>query len=217
MPRRKAPEIGEITHVTVRCNNGEFFFDLENQFDSITSWINCLPAFFDISIHHVLFMSNHIHLLITPQSELIGNAFSYLLTNLSKYLNHSNQRSNHIFGNRYAPTVIKDERHLANVIRYIYQNPVRAGILQSPFDYPYSSLGFYVGTTNPMIFLKPDPTTTAMFKSGLDGRHNWITAISNDLDDNDTELMRQCLSRSMFQFSQKQLQRISKKGSSLVI
>ena len=115
----------QTAHVTLRCNNKEPLLGIDQNFEQIVSWVNCLPLFFSVSIHHVLLMSNHIHLLVTPQKDNMGDAMSYFLTNLSKFLNFSNQRKNHIFGNRNKPTIIKNKEHLINVIRYIYQNPVR--------------------------------------------------------------------------------------------
>ena len=106
MPRRKIPDIGQTAHITIRSNNREFLFDLDTNFSDMVSWFNALPCFFNISIHHILFMSNHIHLLATAHKAKINIGMSYLLTNLSKFLNHRNKRINHVFGNRYAPTVI---------------------------------------------------------------------------------------------------------------
>ena len=79
----------------------------------------------------------------------------YFLTNLSKYLNYELKHKNHIFGDRYYPTIIRNKKHLINVIRYIYQNPIRANICYNVEDYKYSSLGFYSGLFNHGIQIDP--------------------------------------------------------------
>ena len=181
------------------------------------SWLNCLPLFFSVSIHHVLLMSNHIHLLATPNEDNIGSAMSYLLTNLAKYLNHQNNSINHIFGNRYIPTIIRDKRHLINVIRYIYQNPVRGGVSNRVFDYPYSSLGQYLGINDVGLIVDSDQYTYDLFQFGLKGREKWVEHIDTILNDQDSSCIRKSLTRSFYKLSQRQQIQISKEGTSIVI
>ena len=117
MTRRKTPKKNQTSHITIRCNNKEYLFDLENNYSTFVSYFNAFPLIYNVQIHHVMFMSNHIHLLVTPTEDNLGKAMSYVLTQLSKYLNGKNQRINHIFGNRYFPSIIEDNKYLKNVIR----------------------------------------------------------------------------------------------------
>lgn len=217
MPRRPTPIQNQVVHLTVRCNNKKSFFNLEQDFSGIVSWLNTLPLFFQISVHHALIMPNHIHLLATAQSHNAGMAMSYFLTNLSKFLNFQRGRINHIFGNRYRPTVIVSERHLVNVIRYIYQNPVRAGIVKAVADYPYSSLGFYLGTENNGMILSPDSFTKNIFDFGIRGFELWSEYLNSTLKESDVRHVRQSLSRGFYRFSNKQLMDLAKNTSTLFL
>jgi REP element-mobilizing transposase RayT len=217
MSRRPTPKINQVAHLTMRCNNKRSFFNLERDFSGIVSWLNTLPLFFQISVHHALIMPNHIHLLVTAQSNNMGSAMSYFLTNLAKYLNFQRSRINHIFGGRYRPTVILDKKHLVNVIRYIYQNPVRAGIVRDVREYPFSSLSFYLGTKNCGMVLSPDSFTADFFNLGVQGFEHWARYLTNTLSESDVKQMRLSLSRSKYEFSQKQLFALTKKGSDLVL
>lgn len=209
MARRFSPSAGQIVHVTVRCNNKEFLLNPEQHHEVIFSWLNTLPYFFGIELHHVLLMTNHMHLLLTPHENNIGEGMSYFLTNLAKSLNYSLQRNNHVFGDRYRPTVIDHHEHLLNVIRYIYQNPLRANMVDQLVDYLYSSLGFYLGTGNNGLRVTPDPYTASLLSLGVAGLETWIDRVSINLGDQDTQNIRTSLQRKTFKFSK--IQRASLK------
>lgn len=215
MSRKFTPNAGDTTHITIRCNNKEFLFNLAQNFTAMTSWLDCMPLFFNVRLHHVVFMTNHIHLLATPQENNLGQAMSYFLTNLSKYLNFSGNRTNHIFGNRYYPTIISNECHLINVIRYIYQNPVRAGIVNSIDKYPYSSLNFYLKGEFRGIVLEPDSFTKKMFDFGIPGLSSWSEHVGVALNQCDLSMMKKSLKRRIFRFSTEQYKLLSKGHCSL--
>ncbi len=217
MSRRPTPKPNQVAHLTMRCNNKKSFFNLERDFSGIVSWLNTLPLFFQVSIHHALIMPNHIHLLVSAQSHNVGLAMSYFLTNLSKFLNFQQNRINHIFGNRYRPTVILNEKHLVNVIRYIYQNPVRAGIVKNVENYPYSSLGFYMGTKNNGMILSPDSFSNNFFDLGFQGLELWTKHLNSTLNESDVEHVRKSLARSFYKFSRTQLMTLHQDNTTLSI
>lgn len=217
MARLPPPKRFETSHVTVRCNNKEYLFDLKRNYRVFVTWLNSLHVMYDVQIHHVLFMSNHMHILLTPQDNNLSQAMSYFLTNLSKYLNYRKNRSDHIFGKRYSPTVVRDSRHFMNVIRYIYQNPVRAGLVDRAEKYPYSSLGCYLGHKNDGIMLTPDIITSNLMEAGFEGLESWKMLVGSPLLDEDVRCLRKILARRSFKFTYRQLQKIAGTGSSLRI
>jgi len=172
---------------------------------------------YNVDVHHIIFMSNHMHILATPNEDNLGQAMSYFLTNVSKFLNFKLKRKNHIFGQRYRATIIENSRHFMNAIRYIYQNPVRAGIVKKVEDYPYSSLGFYLGTSNLGIKLKPDSYTQDLIKQGFDDWKKWILLVNNPLLENDVELLKDSFGRMRFGFSIRQLRSAESNGTELII
>jgi len=156
-------------------------------------------------------------MLLTPQEDNLGEAMRYFVTNLAKYLNGMNGRINHIFAGRYSPTIITDENHFINTIRYLYQNPVEAGIVKHPYSYKYSSLGFYTGRSNEGFILKPDIYTQKLLDSGVDGYLLWKKEVCSIMSESDSEIVKQCLSRQEFKFTRGQLEYIAKKGSKLCV
>lgn len=215
MPRLPTPGRYDTSHVTVRCNNREYLFNLKQNFGDLVSWVNSLSIMYDVDVHHILFMSNHMHILLTPNHDNLGLAMSYFLTNTAKLLNSRSGRNDHIFGRRYRPTVVKNSRHFMNVIRYIYQNPLRARMVKQVEEYPYSSLGFYLGENNPGFIIKPDYYTQDLFNLGLPGWESWLEGVRDLLLEDDVQLLRNSFEKKMFKISTKQIKRLQMRETRL--
>ncbi|OFZ17376.1 MAG: hypothetical protein A2X86_02660 [Bdellovibrionales bacterium GWA2_49_15] len=93
-------------------------------------------------IYQYVLMANHYHLLIrTPNENL--DQFMYIFNkNFSEQLQRASGHINRMFGSRYKWSLIENQRHLLNVYRYVYQNPLRAGVHEKCEEYPYSCLYF---------------------------------------------------------------------------
>jgi REP element-mobilizing transposase RayT len=72
-------------------------------------------------------MSNHYHLLVRVDERGLARGMCELNGSYALYFNQTHRRINHLFGRRYWNEFLPDERRLLNVIRYIVQNPRRAG------------------------------------------------------------------------------------------
>ncbi len=90
-------------------------------------------------------MDNHIHLLIREGANENGltAAMRSLGTAYVGYFNEKYNRSGHLFQNRYKGEAVENEAYLLTALRYIHQNPVKAGICSAVADYPWSSDCFY--------------------------------------------------------------------------
>jgi hypothetical protein len=154
-------------------------------------------------------------MVLTPTENNFGEAMCYTFGNLAKFLNSQNGKINQIFGDRYSPSVVNDEFYLENVIRYLYQNPVRANIVNRADQYRFSSLGFYLGYKNDGLMLSPDPFTRSLFDDGLVGLSLFQELVFQKLSDVDSILMQQSLRRYRFKFSREQIQRLRGQKTSL--
>lgn len=93
----------------------------------------------------MVLMPNHVHLLVYNAQANLDQAMGYLLKETSKEIGRQSGRINHIFGNRFFSSVIRDALHLQTVYKYVYQNPVSAGLSPRVESYPYSSLRGILG------------------------------------------------------------------------
>lgn len=93
-------------------------------------------------------MPNHFHLLLQTSKTDIENSVSkimHCLTNkYSNYANRRNGRIGHLFQGRFYSELLENDSHFLELTRYIHLNPVRAGLVSRPGDYPYSSYRNYL-------------------------------------------------------------------------
>ena len=101
-------------------------------------------------------MTNHVHLLIERQAETIGRIMQRVLTGYSQYYNRKYKQVGHVFQGRHKSILCQSDRYLAELVRYIHLNPVRAGMVELPEDYPYSSQRAYLGV-EPEGIVDADP------------------------------------------------------------
>src|SRR4030067_389613 len=87
-------------------------------------------------------MTNHVHLLMTPDHEdAIGKVMQSVGRRYVQYFNFTYQRTGTLWEGRYRATPIDTERYLLTCYRYIELNPIRAGIVDEPRNYRWSSHG----------------------------------------------------------------------------
>ena len=135
LPRYVVP--GQPQHIIQRGNNRQVIFAAEADFQFFRDALVDAAAKHGLAIHAYAWMTNHIHLLATPDSEdSISKAFQSVGRKYVQYFNFSYKRSGTLWEGRYRATVVDSERYLLTVMRYIELNPVRAGMAAHPRDYP---------------------------------------------------------------------------------
>lgn len=90
-------------------------------------------------------MSNHVHLQIATDDTEIWTIMKKINWSYSKYFNKKYDKVGHLFQNRYYSDIIEDDAYLLQTSKYIHLNPVKAGIVDQPIKYPWSSYGVYMG------------------------------------------------------------------------
>jgi hypothetical protein len=97
-------------------------------------------------------MSNHIHLQLETIDTSPSIIMSQLNTKYARYFNKKYQFSGHLFEKRYNGELIDSAAYELDLSKYIHLNPVKAGIVARPEDYPWSSSRAYLlGEPNPLI------------------------------------------------------------------
>jgi putative transposase len=151
--RRKAA--GLPIHVLQRGNNrADCFFD-EADRTLYLGLLTELAPLFGCSIHAFVFMSNHVHMLMTPES---GDGPSCLMKHLGqRYVQHFNRthrRTGTLWEGRFKSHIVESETYLFRCQRYIELNPVRAGMVSQPWEFQWSSYRANAGL-EPSAFLVP--------------------------------------------------------------
>ena len=82
-------------------------------------------------------MGNHVHLLLQEGKEPLGMTFKRIGVSYVHYYNWKYQLHGHLFQDRYRSEQVEDDAYFLDVLRYICQNPVKAGLYEKPFEYPW--------------------------------------------------------------------------------
>ena len=91
-------------------------------------------------------MSNHAHILVyTEDIREISLFMKKVNTTYAIYYNKNEERVGYVFANRYYSQPIKDEKHLFTCIKYIHENPIKAGLVKKPNEYKFSSFNEFYG------------------------------------------------------------------------
>lgn len=90
-------------------------------------------------------MGNHIHLLLKEGTETLEQVFKRVCGKFVYWYNTKYQRTGHLFQDRFKSEPVDTQEYLLAVIRYIHQNPIKAGMCKRVADYAYSSYAAYLG------------------------------------------------------------------------
>ncbi len=138
LPRFVLPD--QPQHVIQRGNNRAPIFCDEADYRFYLEKLGVACQQHDCDLHAYVLMTNHVHLLITLQATNgIGKVMQMLGRYYVQYFNYAYARTGTLWEGRYRATLLDSEQYLLTCMRYIELNPVRAGMVAHPGDYPWSS------------------------------------------------------------------------------
>lgn len=110
------------------------------------NWLREAAKLYKVAIHAYVLMTDHVHLLATPgESESLARMMQWVGRHYVPYFNRKYERAGTLWQGRFKATVVDPAIYLMMCSRYIELNPVRAGLVPSPADYPWSSYAHHVG------------------------------------------------------------------------
>ena len=146
LPRLTVP--GYAHHIIQRGNNRQAIFASTADYQLLLDLLQENAQKQQVAIHGYVLMSNHFHLLATPETaEGIPQMMQAVGRRYVRNYNLRHQRTGTLWEGRYRSTLIQTERYLLACMAYIDLNPVRAGLVADPADYPWSSHQHYIGRT----------------------------------------------------------------------
>ena len=144
LPRLTIP--GYPHHVIQRGNNRQGIFASAADYQMLLDLLQDNARKFGVALHSYVLMTNHFHLLATPDSpDSLPQMMQAVGRRYVRYFNDSQGRSGTLWEGRYRSTLIQTERYLLACMVYIDLNPVRAGLVAEARDYPWSSYAHNVG------------------------------------------------------------------------
>jgi putative transposase len=133
---------GAIYHVTSRGDRQEVIF--RNDGDR-HAWLNILAsvcARFRWNIHAFCQMGNHYHFVVETLNGNLARGMRQLNGEYTRRFNFRHALIGHLFQGRYKAILVQRQTYLLALSRYVVLNPVRAGIVAAPGEWPWSSYSF---------------------------------------------------------------------------
>lgn len=203
MARQRPPYSPEaLYHITARCTNKEWFsIPLDQVWTIMSNYLFFLHHAFGCEIHSFVLMNNHFHLLMRSPHEELGVVMNYFMRETSRCIGFNAERINQVYGGPYHASVIVNDRQLENVYRYVYQNPMRAKIVETPEQYRYSSLQQKLGLSHGWIPLVPDALLFSNLESTLRG-------LAKPFEPEEADVIRTGLKKANFELTEARVRRL---------
>lgn len=141
MPRRARLALAGIPwHIIQRGNNRSACFYAEQDYSRYLETLRSLAPKFQCRIHAYVLMTNHVHLLLTPERVTsAGLLMKHLGQCYVQYVNRTHRRTGTLWEGRFRSCLVQSDEYVLSCYRYIELNPVRANMVNHPRLYRWSS------------------------------------------------------------------------------
>lgn len=136
---------GGYYHVMLRGNGGAEIFSSDADRYHFFMLLQEGVERFKHRIHAFCLMGNHVHLVIQVGNIPLSRIMQNLSFRYTRWFNQHQKRIGHLFQGRFKALLVDEESYLLELVRYTHLNPVRAGMVQNPSAYLWSSHLAYTG------------------------------------------------------------------------
>jgi putative transposase len=134
-------------HHVIQCGQAKqpIFLDADD-YAAFLVWLRDASKLFKVAIHAYVLMPSHLHLLLSPSDQTgLAKMMQWIGRCYVPYFNRKYQRDGTLWKGRYKATVLDAVGYFLTCSRYVELNPVRAGLVENPADYPWSSYAHHIG------------------------------------------------------------------------
>ena len=194
LPRLNLPGIPQ--HVIQRGKNKQVSFFNDKDYAVYLDKLKLYSKKYSVAVHSYVLMTNHVHLLMTPETE---QGVSQMMQSLGRYyvryINQTYERTGTLWEGRYKSTLVDSDNYFLTVSRYIELNPVRAGMVAHPAEYPWSSYQ-YNALGKPIELITPHFLYQGLAKREKTRQKQYTTLIHKMIPDYTLEKIRHSISRA---------------------
>jgi REP element-mobilizing transposase RayT len=183
-------------HIRARCINRQWFdVPTEQVWELAGNYLYFLHHAYSFRIHAFTLMDNHFHgIFSTPEANL-DRGMNYFQREMSREISARSGRINQTFGGPYKWSILDSYNYYLNAYKYVYRNPVEAGLSENCEQYPFSTLNGLLGQQRLIIPVEED---TILFEPDFSpSALAWL----NRGNKQDFEEVRRALKKPYFRFS----------------
>jgi len=153
-PPRILSETG-LYHIVFRGLNRQNIFEEDKDYVKLLDILKDIKNEYKMQVYAYCMMTNHVHLFIKEKTTGDIKAIMHkILTRYVVWYNKKYERSGSLIGNRYKSEPIENDIYYLTLVRYIHQNPIKAGIVNDLSEYPWSSYNDYIDLDNQFVDIK---------------------------------------------------------------
>lgn len=187
---------GCAQHLIQRGNNRTACFYDDTDHSAYLAFLKDAAEQYRVSIHAFVLMTNHVHLLATPQSETgVSRMMQALGRRYVRYFNHVHGRTGTLWEGRYKSTVVDTETYLLTVYRYIELNPVRAGMVEHASEYPWTSYQ-YNAVGKDIRLISPHPQYLALGSEPAERQAHYRSLFNGRMPERELEEIREATNKA---------------------
>lgn len=184
MPRiRRVQSEANIYHVILRGINKQIIFEEDYDYTRFLQLLTKVKSQIDFELYAYCLMNNHVHLLIGADDlPTLATIMKCLGIRFVKWYNAKYQRSGHLFQDRFRSEPVNTLPYFLTVLRYIHNNPVKAGLVRQPTEYPWSSCSAYTSDKKNSI-----PLNVQLAFSFFNSRNEILQFFTNENPSDDSD------------------------------
>ena len=177
MPRcARVKSQSNIYHIMLRGINQQIIFEDEEDSVKFIETLRTYKAISGYKIFAYCFMGNHLHLLLQVGKEELDTILKRIAGSYVYWYNWKYYRRGHLFQDRFKSEPVEDNLYFLTVLRYIHQNPVKAGLCDRIDEYEFSSYNDYIAENSRL-------TDTDFLLSIVD--KEWFVKFHNEKSDDE--------------------------------
>jgi len=220
---RRIEQADHPIHVCTRINNKEIVFvDFKSQKAYAKIFFKALTegcSKHDVTIAHCVLMGSHYHIIVYTPYMNLSLCMQWVNSRVAERFNKATNRTGHFWGARFHSSILDSDEYYVNSVRYIYMNPVMAGIVDSPEKYEGSSISFYAFGRWGWATITPDGFFMSLGLTDEERRRAFIQITMGALMENEkTEEIKQALRRRIYgsdEFVEKVLKKYEESKASM--
>ena len=172
-------------------------FASDNDFATYANWLLKGASKYQLQIHAWAFMTNHVHLLVTPlQNDSVSRLMQSLGSCYAGYFNYTYGRTGTLFEGRFRSSLVQDDKYFLTCLRYIELNPVRAGMVNDPGVYRWSSYNAHAFGAEPRMWT-PHGIYLALGDDDNTRQSTYRSLINEALDFDTIAKIRHCINTGL--------------------